>query len=365
MSRPAADERTTDGTAGGPYTQEAQHLLADILPGSTALLTTSCTDALEMAAILTDLEPGDEVIVPSFGFVTTALAFVRSGARIRFADIEEPTLGLDPSAVDAATNTRTRAIVPIHYAGIPAPITDLRSVAAKTGAVLIEDAAHALGGSIGDKPLGTFAPLAALSFHATKNFSCGEGGALVVNDESLLERAHVVLDKGTDRRAFVEGTVDRYTWHDLGSSFGMSDFLAARLVAELQRAAAIQSARRAIHETYQNVLEPLATELGFVTPAVPIGVVPAYHLYYVILDDATVRDPLLAGLQAGGVKASFHFVPLHRTPGGERWGYPADCPVTDRVAASLIRLPLHQSMSTSDAERNAHLLIDGLRGFGR
>jgi len=353
----------TDGAAGGAYTNDTQGLLASMLGGNPTLLTTSCTAALEMAAILADVGPGDEVIVPSFGFVTTALAFVRSGARVRFADIDSTTLSLDPAAVEAAVNSRTKAIVPIHYAGIPARMSELGEVAEQSQAIVIEDAAHGLGGAIGGRPLGTLAPLAALSFHASKNFSCGEGGALVVNDQRLLDRAHIVLEKGTDRRAFEEGTVDKYTWHDLGSSFGLSDFLAARLLDELKKAASIQANRRLIHETYERLLAPAKADLGFVTPVIPANVTPAYHLYYVILDDPAARPPLLRLMHARGVKASFHFVPLHSSPGGRRWGIATECPITDRIAASLIRLPMHHEMDESDAKRSATVFLECLQSM--
>ena len=350
----------TDGAAGGPYTAVAEQELRRMLGGSTSFLTTSCSDALEMTAILADIQPGDEVIVPSFGFVTTALAFVRVGAVIRFADIEPETLGLDPNSVERLLDPSTKAIVPIHYGGVPARIKELSALASDAAVTLVEDAAHALGGSLEGVPLGTLAPLAALSFHASKNFSCGEGGALVVNDENLIERARIVLEKGTDRRAFLDGSVDRYTWQDMGSSFGLSDFLAARLLTELENAEAIQRQRQAVHETYDNALAG-AGDLGFRTPHIPPNASSAYHLYYVVLDQPSSRDIVLQRLRERGVAASFHFVPLHKTPGGMRWGIAADCPVSEKVADSIIRLPFHQRMAIEEAERNAAVFLDVFR----
>lgn len=365
MLRPDADT-FTDGSAGGYWSRRASTLIRSALGQSgSPLLTTSCTDALEAAAILAEINPGDEVIVPSFGFVTTALAFVRAGAVVRFADIEPDSLGLDPDSVAASLTKRTRAVVPIHYAGLPAKIEAISEAASSVGAVVVEDAAHALAGSSRGRSLGTLAPLSTLSFHATKNFSCGEGGALVVNDEGLLERARIVMDKGTDRRAFLQGAVDKYNWQDLGSSFGMSDFLAERLFHELENADSIQARRRAIHETYDACLTPSAEELGFTTPHVAPGVVPAYHLYYVVLERSSLRDQLLRSLNAAGVRATFHYVPLHLTPGGMRWGVTSTpCPVSEKVAASLVRLPLHQRMEVSEAERNAQLFLEHLAAIG-
>ena len=351
---------TTSGEAGGPYTEASQTLLAEILGGVPFVtLTTSCTAALEMTALLANVGPGDEVAVPSFGFVTTALAFVRAGARIRFIDIEPETLGMDPEHLRASITDATRAVVPIHYAGLPAQIGELSAVASAAGATLIEDAAHALTGTWKNKPLGTFGPMATLSFHATKNFSCGEGGALVVNDPALVDRAHVVLEKGTDRRRFLAGEVDKYTWRDLGSSFGMSDFLAAILLEQLEMRDEIQARRRALTGTYDTLLSPNANRLGFRTITTPPGSESAHHLYYVLVDSQH-RDAVLEELRTAGVGASFHYVPLHLTPGGKRWGEPADCPVTVQVASSIVRLPLHQSMSTQVAERNATIFLDAL-----
>ena len=341
----------TTGEAGGPNTRAAESMLRDLLddPAMVAL-TTSCTSALEMGALLADLEPGDEVAVPDYGFVTTALAFVRAGARVRFIDIDATTLGMNPDHLRSSLTDRTKVVVPIHYAGIPVPIDEIASISARAGAILIEDAAHALTAQLRGKPLGTFGSMAALSFHATKNFSCGEGGALVVNDHRLVDRAHLILEKGTDRRRFLDGAVDKYTWRDIGSSFGMSDFLAERLIEQLALRDEIQRRRKAISDTYDAILGPMGGRLGFRTPAHIEGSTSAYHIYYVVLDDPSRRDPVLHTLREAGIGASFHYVPLHQTPGGQRWGEPAECPVSIRIASSIIRLPLHQSMTVADAE---------------
>lgn len=354
----------TTGMAGGPFTEESQRRLAGYLDGAEVRLTTSCTDALEMSAILAPVEPGDVVMVPSFGFVTTALAFVRAGAIIRYIDIEPSTLGMDPVDVARKLDDRVKAIVPIHYAGIPCRVPELVELLPEQ-AVLIEDNAHGLFGSLDGKPLGTFGAMSCLSFHATKNVSCGEGGALVLNDASLVERADIVLEKGTDRRLFQLGMVDKYTWRDLGSSFGMSDYLAAVLLTQLDLAAEIQAARLELCAGYDRILGPHQEELGFSIPQVPTGAMSAVHLYYVVLAEQTVRDDVVKRLNEAGTRASFHYPPLHLSSGGQRWGEDRDpaCPQTERIAASLVRLPLDHRMSDSDVERASRHFLEAIKSL--
>ncbi len=354
----------SSGIAGGPFTQEAQAQLSTFLDGAAVRLTTSGTDALEVSAILAEIDDGDVVMVPSFGFVTTALAFVRAGAQIRFVDIDETTLGMDATDAAEKMDSTVRAIVPIHYGGTPCDIEALKTVVESWDrAVLIEDNAHGLFGTLNGRPLGTFGALASLSFHGTKNMSCGEGGAIVINDTQLLDRAEIVLEKGTDRRRFLRGEVDKYTWRDLGSSFGLSDYLAAVLVNELGRANEIQAKRERLTELYTALLSPHESTFGFRLPKPASNHVPAYHLYYLVLSNAGIRDALLKLLNVEGVKASFHYPPLHLTPGGRRWGdgSRAICPTSEKVSESIIRLPLHHRMSEVDVERTADTLLGSLQ----
>jgi dTDP-4-amino-4,6-dideoxygalactose transaminase len=316
------------------------------------LLTTSCTAALEMSAMMIDVQPGDSVVVPSFGFVTTALAFARQGANILFCDIEDRRLGLDPRHLDELMDDTVRAVVPIHYAGVGCDLDGIQTVLAKwPQASLIEDNAHGLFGRYRDKPLGSFGRFSTLSFHETKNFICGEGGALVVNDETDVARAHVLYDKGTNRRAFLHGQVDKYSWQDTGSSFGLSDVLAAYLQAQLEQRDVIMARRQHAFDRYAAALGPLADEYGFRLPVVPDECEQAYHMFYVLLRDAETRNHVLSTLNGQGIYATFHYVPLHSAPGGVRVAArPTDCPVTDQISATLLRLPFYTSI-TDDIDR--------------
>ncbi|MET0880063.1 MAG: dTDP-4-amino-4,6-dideoxygalactose transaminase, partial [Acidimicrobiales bacterium] len=329
----------------GPFAKRVTALLEDELDAAGVLLTTSCTDALEMAAMLLALEPGDTVIVPSFTFVSSALAFIREGAKIVFADIERETLGIDPHHVAELIDDSTRAVVAVHYAGVGCDVPGLRAVLADHPRIdLIEDNAHGLFGRFDGQPLGGFGRMSAVSFHETKSFTCGEGGALVLNDPADVERANILYEKGTDRRAFEQGTVDKYTWRDTGSSFGMSDILAAYLLGQLEARDAILAKRRAVVERYQERLAPDAAVLGFEVPVMPGARDYAYHLYYVLLEDADTRTRVQGALRTAGVQASFHFVPLHDSEGGRRFrAFDSDCPVTDEITSRLLRLPVHNA----------------------
>jgi dTDP-4-amino-4,6-dideoxygalactose transaminase len=347
----------------GPFAGQVTDLLRRELDAADVLLTTSCTDALEMAAMLLRLEPGDTVVVPSFTFVSSALAFIREGARIVFADIERETLGVDPAQVAELVDDSTRAVVAVHYAGVGCDVAGLTRVLADHDRVdLVEDNAHGLFGRFEGRPLGSFGRMSTLSFHETKSFTCGEGGALVLNDPADVDRAHVLYQKGTDRRAFELGLVAKYTWKDVGSSFGMSDILAAYLLGQLEAREAILAKRRAVVERYQQMLEPEATALGFEVPATPGDRDYAYHLYYVLLADLDTRTRVTAELRRQGIGAAFHFVPLHDSDAGRRFAAGAShCPVTDEIAGRLLRLPLHNALTPADAERVSEALLDTLR----
>ena len=350
-------------SSSGPFAKRVQELLREAIGARDVLLTTSCTDALEMTAMLLEVGPGDTVVVPSFTFVSTALAYVRQGAKLLFCDIEPQTLGLDPEHLRELLDDSVRAVVPVHYAGVGCDIEGLEKVLSdRPDVAVIEDAAHGLFGTYRARPLGSFGRFSTLSFHETKNFLCGEGGALVLNDAGDVDRAHVLYDKGTNRRAFMLGQADKYSWKDIGSSFGLSDVLAAYLCGQLERREQILAKRRAVWERYDELLRPHADELGFTTPQVPEDRGPAYHMYYLLLRDRELRDHALAALRAEGILPTFHYVPLHSSDGGRRYAArPVDCPVTDDVSGRLIRLPFFNGLTESEIERVVEALLRAQR----
>lgn len=339
--------------SGGPFSERAGSLLAAETGAEEVLLTTSCTSALELSAMLLDLHPGDTVVVPSFTFTTTALAFVRQGARIVFCDVEPETLGLDARHLVTLLDDRVRAVVPVHYAGIACDVDGLRAALTDRPEVaVIEDNAHGLYGRWRGEPLGSLGRMATLSFHETKNFVCGEGGALLLNDSRDIDRARVLYDKGTNRRAFHLGQVDKYSWKDIGSSFGLSDTLAAYLTAQLEQRDAIQGKRRTVFDRYAEALAPYVEELDLRLPVVPDHCEPAYHMFYVLLRDAAARDRVLEAMRADGIQPTFHYVPLHSSDAGRQFAASAaDCPVTDDVSGRLLRLPFYNDLAAGDAER--------------
>jgi dTDP-4-amino-4,6-dideoxygalactose transaminase len=350
-------------SSGGPMSQRAGEILREETGAAGVLLTTSCTAALELSAMLLDIGPGDTVIVPSFTFVTTALAFARQGARILFCDIEPDTLAADPKHVAALLDDSVKAVVLVHYAGVAGDVDGLTEVlSARPDVALVEDAAHALFGAWRGRPLGSLGRFASLSFHETKNIVCGEGGALLVNDPDDLARASVLYDKGTNRRAFLEGHVDKYSWRDTGSSFGLSDTLAGHLLGQLEARETIQAKRRRVHERYVELLAEPCAELGVRLPVVPEASDPAYHLFHLLLPDAATRGPVMREMNEAGVQVTFHYVPLHDSEGGRRFSArPTECPVTSDVSSRLLRLPFHNDLSDAEAERVADVLLAALR----
>ncbi len=349
--------------ASGPFSQAAARIIQEATGAHEVLLTTSCTDALELTAMLLDLQPGDNVIVPSFTFVSTALAFVRAGAKVVFADIEPETLGLDPKHVVELIDDRTRAVVPVHYAGISCELEGLTKIIEGSGRPvhLIEDNAHGLFGTYQGRPLGSFGRFGTLSFHETKNFVSGEGGALLVNRSGDVDRAHVLYDKGTNRRAFMLGEVDKYSWKDCGSSFGMSDLVAAYLFGQLEQRVTILRKRQQIYEAYHRALEPFTDEFGFRVPTIPPDCGPAWHMFYVLLPDAATRTRVLNGMRERGVGATFHYVPLHSSEGGRRFAArETECPITDDISSRLLRLPFYNSLTSHDLERVVDTFISTL-----
>ncbi|MET9069149.1 dTDP-4-amino-4,6-dideoxygalactose transaminase [Streptosporangium sandarakinum] len=326
----------------GPFTRRAADLIEKLTGSGRALLTTSCTHALELSAILLDLRPGDEVIMPSFTFVSTANAYALRGAVPVFVDCRPDTLNLDERLVEAAITDRTRAVVAVHYAGVGCAMEVLCGLAERHGLALIEDNAHGLGGFYRGRPLGSFGGMSAQSFHETKNVQCGEGGALLLNDAGLVARAEIVREKGTDRSRFFRGQVDKYRWVDIGSSYLPSDVLAALLTSQLESFEKIQSRRHAVWRRYHEELADWAAENGVSQPMVPDGCAHPAHLYYLLLPDLDGRQAFIAHLSSRGVQAAFHYQPLHIAPAGVRYGRvaPGGCPVTEDVADRLVRLPL-------------------------
>jgi dTDP-4-amino-4,6-dideoxygalactose transaminase len=346
-------------TAGdGPFTKRCQALLEAALGAPKVLLTTSCTHALEMSALLLDVGPGDEVVLPAFTFVSTANAFALRGARPVFVDIRPDTLNLDEGRLDELITPRTKAIVLVHYAGVGCEMDAILATARRHGIAVVEDNAHGLFGRYRGRPLGAFGALATQSFHETKNFSCGEGGALVINDPRHVERAEIVREKGTNRSRFFRGQVDKYTWIDLGSSYLPSDILAAFLLGQLEAREAIQCKRRRIWETYQEGLGDWARARGVGLPVVPDGCEQPYHMFYLMLPTLAARQALIARLKARGILGVFHYVPLHLSEVGQRFGgKPGDCPVTETLSDRLLRLPFYTDLTEAQQSE----VVDAIR----
>jgi dTDP-4-amino-4,6-dideoxygalactose transaminase len=352
---PAALEYLQQALAGGqlsgdgPFTRRCHALLEQLIGAPKVLLTTSCTHALELAALLLEIQPGDEVIVPAYTFVSTVNAFVLRGARPVFCDIRPDTLNLDERLLPGLLSPRTRAIVPVHYAGVGCAMDAIGASADAHGIAVVEDNAHGLFGSYRGRPLGSFGALATLSFHETKNITCGEGGALIVNDPALIARAEILREKGTDRSRFFRGEIDRYRWVDLGSSWLPSDLLAALLLGQLEQHAAIQAGRAAIWQRYAAELADWAAANGVRLPTVPADCAQAYHMFYLLLPTPAARTALIAHLRAAGILSVFHYLPLHLSPMGQQYGgRPGDCPVTEDVSERLLRLPFSNSLTAAE-----------------
>lgn len=336
----------------GNFTRRCQQLLEDSLGVSKVRLTTSCTAALEMAALLLEIEPGDEVILPSFTFVSTANAFILRGATPRFIDVRPDTLNMDETLLESLVTPRTKAIVPVHYAGVGCEMEAIGSIATKYGVPIVEDNAHGLYGYYKGRALGTFGALATQSFHETKNFTCGEGGALLVNDMRLASRAEIIREKGTNRSQFFRGEVDKYTWVDVGSSYLPSEILAAVLFAQLESRQVLQARRQRLWRRYAEGLEGWSARIGAQLPSVPPHCESAYHLYHVLLPSPETRERLITHLKSLGVAAVFHYQPLHLSPVGRRLGgQPGSCPVTESICDRLVRLPLYPGLTDEAQDR--------------
>ncbi len=336
----------------GVYTRKCNEFLEKALGVDKALLTTNCTHALEMAAILLNFEEGDEVIVPSFTFVSTINAFVLRGAKPRFVDIRPDTLNIDENKIEAAINEHTKAIFLVHYAGVGCEMDTILDIAQRHGLHVVEDNAHALFGKYKNKNLGTFGRLATQSFHETKNFSCGEGGALIINDPTLVERAEIIREKGTNRSRFFRGQIDKYTWVDIGSSYLPSDILSAILYSHFEQADFIQAKRRQIWKTYQGALATWAIENDVTLPHIPEHCEQSYHMFYMLMPDLETRGSFIQHLKNNGIHSVFHYVPLHSADKGLFFGYQAgDLPITENISDRLVRLPFYNSLTNEEQEK--------------
>lgn len=345
----------------GLFTQKCHKLLQDALDVPKVLLTTSCTHALEMAALLLNIQPGDEVIIPSFTFVSTVNAFVLRGARPIFIDIRLDTLNLDENLLERLITAKTKAIVPVHYAGVGCEMDTIMRIANQYTIPVVEDNAHGLFGKYKGKFLGTFGAMATQSFHETKNFTCGEGGAILLNDPKYIQQAEIIREKGTNRSRFFRGQVDKYTWVDLGSSYLPSDILAAILFGQLEKNEMVQARRKAVWEYYFERLQHWAEASGVQLPFVPDECQQAYHMFYLIMPSFEARQALIHHLKNQGILSVFHYLPLHLSEMGRKFGGVAgDCPVTEDVSDRLLRLPFFNSITQMELDS----IIDSILAHG-
>ena len=356
-------QAVTFGNIGGDgyFTKRCAELMQQRFGVPKILMTPSCTASLEMAAQLSDVGPGDEVIMPSFTFVSTASAFVRLGAKPVFVDIRPDTLNIDETLIEGAITERTKAICVVHYAGVACEMDRITEIAKRHGLLVIEDAAQAVNSWYNGRALGSIGDLGCYSFHETKNYICGEGGALCINNPKFIERAEIIRDKGTDRQRFFRGEVDKYTWVDIGSSYVPSEICSAFLFAQLEEMDKISMRRQEIFESYLRLLTPLERE-GFVRlPRIPSDCQTNYHLFYTLLPSAEQRDFLLARLQELEIRAVFHYVPLHSSPMGSSLRATGRLPVTEEMSGRLLRLPFFHEITMSDQMRVAETIEEILQ----
>jgi len=335
----------------GPNTQLVEALISRYSGGVNSLFTPSCTDALDLAGMLLNLEPDDEVIIPGFTFTSTATAFTQRNAKVVFADINPQTLNIDPAHAESLITERTRAISMVHYAGIACDIDTILEVASRHNLKVIEDNAHGFGGTYKNSPLGSFGDMATLSFHGTKNIQCGEGGAFLTRDQELADRAHILREKGTNRRAFLDGAVDKYTWVDQGSSFLAPDYVAAFLLAQLEEYDSIQAKRKHIWDTYATELKGWADEIGANLPTVPDYANHTSHLFWITFANPLERTNFMDFLKSNGILSTFHYQSLSTSPAGKQFGRTDGTPVSDIVAQTLVRLPIFAEMTLAQLDK--------------
>jgi dTDP-4-amino-4,6-dideoxygalactose transaminase len=342
----------------GEFTKKCHSLLEAQLGCSKVLLTTSCTHALEMTALLLDIQPGDEVVVPSFTFVSTVNAFVLRGAIPRFIDCRPDTLNMDETKLEKLISKKTKAILPVHYAGVGCEMDQITAIAQAKGIAIVEDNAHGLFGKYKGKYLGTFGTFATQSFHETKNFTSGEGGALLINDGQYIEQAEIIREKGTDRSRFFRGMVDKYSWVSIGSSYLPSDILAGFLYAQLENWQKIQAKREHLWNFYNQNLKKWSEKEGIRLPFIPQGCEQSFHMFYLLLPDLETRSALIKHLKAHEVDAVFHYLPLNLSDMGMKFGgKPGDCPVTEKISDQLLRLPFFYDLSDIELEQVADAVI--------
>jgi dTDP-4-amino-4,6-dideoxygalactose transaminase len=347
----------------GSFSRRCQTLMEQRFGAMNVQLTTSCTSALEVAALLCDLSPGDEIIMPSYTFVSTANSFWLRGAKIKFIDVRPDTLNIDEMQIEGAIGPRTRAVVPVHYAGVGCEMDTIIAISSKHGLTVIEDAAQGVNATYKGRYLGTIGDMGCYSFHESKNFVAGEGGAFVTNNKSLARRAEIIREKGTNRSQFFRGEIDKYTWMDVGSSYIASDLLAAVLLAQLEAMEEITSLRRRVYDRYAMELAPLVDAGTIELQSVPAHCQSNFHLFYLLAEDLRVRTRLIDHLKQRGILAVFHYVPLHTSPVGQEMGYRAGMlPVTEDRADRLVRLPLYAGLSDDQASR---IVNEVRRFFGR
>lgn len=336
----------------GPFTKKCHNVLLKLKQTQKALLTHSCTAALEMSAILSEIQPGDEVIMPSYTFVSTANAFVLRGAVPVFVDIRPDTLNIDETLIEQSITTKTKAIVPVHYAGVACEMDTILEIAKRYNLLVIEDAAQSIRAFYKNKPLGSIGDMGTLSFHETKNITSGEGGALLINNERFLDRAEIIREKGTNRSKFSRGQVDKYTWVDIGSSYLPGEIIAAFLLAQLEEVDSITEKRLHIWNLYHELLKPLEEKGILRRPVVPTHCKHNAHMYYILLNSEENRDSLMNHFKNNDIISVFHYVPLHSSPAGKKYGrISGNMEVTDRVSSCLLRLPLFREMEENDVEK--------------
>ncbi|HGE69684.1 TPA: dTDP-4-amino-4,6-dideoxygalactose transaminase [Candidatus Poribacteria bacterium] len=331
------------------FTKKCERLMEEKFGAKKVLLTGSCTDAMEMASLLIDLQPDDEVIVPSFTFVSTANAFILRGARPVFVDIREDTLNIDEKKIEEKITNKTKAIYPVHYAGVSCDMDVIMDIAKKYNLYVMEDSAQGVNARYKGKFLGTIGHLGAYSFHGTKNYTCGEGGALVINDERFIERAEILREKGTNRSKFIRGEVDKYTWVDIGSSFLLSDVSASFLYAQLENLDEIKEKRKAVFDFYYENLKELEDSGYLKLPTIPKECETNYHIFYILLPSHEIRNSLMDQLKSEGIQSTFHYIPLHNSPMGMKFGYKdGDLPITETVSSCILRLPFYADLKLDE-----------------